>query len=311
MIGTFDMNHILIVFFSITFLASVALALAINLFGREEVLFGEVSSFGLTFKRSNIRPKTLPEKPESLFFAVVALIFFLYVCVPLQSWDLVFGLLFTQVVGFFLLPVGFAYYLKLDLSETFRLRMPALQFVVIVLVFFLGIQLTISTILYVQNQIFPMPKGLLESLEKLTKLAQSYPFPLVLLVVAGLPAICEELTFRGLILSGLLNRSSRWNAVILTAALFAIFHVSLHRFLPAFLIGLAAGFLVIYSRSLLPAMLLHFLHNGWIAAAGYYPSWDVLHLLEPKPSLTTFLIGAVLIALGSYWLKRPTKTKLF
>lgn len=308
MLGTFDVNHILIVFFSITFLACIALSLAINLFGREEVLFGEVSSFGLSFRRSNIRPKPLPDKPESVFLSVVALILFLYVCIPLQSWNLVYGLLLTQLIVFFLLPIGFAYYLKLDLRETFRLRLPRPDFIWIVLVFFVGIEFSIGTILYVQNQIFPIPRGLLESLEKLTKVAQSYPFPLVLLVVALLPSICEELTFRGIILSGMLRGSRPWTAAILTAAMFAVFHVSLHRFLPVFLIGLAAAFLVIQSCSLVPAMLLHFLHNGWIAAVGCYPKWDVLHLLQPKPSASTFLAGVFLIVLGVFWLKRTGRS---
>src|SRR5262249_17086205 len=43
MLGEFVWNHLLVVFVSVVFLASAALFLAIHLFGREDVLFGQVS----------------------------------------------------------------------------------------------------------------------------------------------------------------------------------------------------------------------------------------------------------------------------
>jgi len=100
MLGVFDINHVLIVFLSVSFLASVALFVAVKLFGREEVLFGEVSSFGLTLKPANIMAKPVPEQSETLFFVMVSLILLLYLGIPLQMRDLPSGLILTELLIF-------------------------------------------------------------------------------------------------------------------------------------------------------------------------------------------------------------------
>lgn len=89
-----------------------------------------------------------------------------------------------------------------------------------------------------------------------------------LLLLALLPGVCEELLFRGAVL-GLLRKgmSAPW-AVVLQAALFALAHLYGFRLLPTFGVGLAAGWLVWRTGSLIPAMLLHTLHNGLAAHFG-------------------------------------------
>ena len=126
MLGVFDVNHILIVLFCVVFFAAVALFLAMKLFGREEVLFGEVSSFGLSFKRANILPKPVPELSESLFFGMIAMILLLYAAIPAQAKNLTWGLVFTEVGIFLAFPLAYAHYLKLDIVSTFRFRAPGL-----------------------------------------------------------------------------------------------------------------------------------------------------------------------------------------
>lgn len=300
MLGILSWQHIFIVFFSITFLASVAIFGAIKLFGREEVLFGDASSFGLSFKRSNIVPKPVPDSSEALFFAMISLAILIYVGIPLQQRDLVSGLIVTEVLIFFALPIAFAAYLKVDLRETFRLRVPTARPFVVTLTLFAGIALCMSTLVYIQNRLFPFPKEMMDFLEKMMAQLYTRPFWQVLALIALLPAICEETTFRGVIFSGLLSRKKPWVAMVITSLFFGIFHLSLHRFPAVFLIGLAACFVVWISGSIFAGMLLHALSNGFVTFLAAYPQYDFLGLQQMRPSLLV-LPGIALIAIGVHW----------
>jgi sodium transport system permease protein len=297
MLGILNWPHIFIVLFTMSFLASVAIFAAIQLFGREEVLFGEAASFGLSFKRSNINPKPVPVPSESLFFAMVSLALLIYVALPLQMRDLVSGLIFTEVVLFFALPVAFAIYLKLDLRQTFRLRAPSGKSVLITLLLFAGIVLSMSTIVYIQNRLFPFPKELLDYFQKISQEIYSRPFWQSFALIALLPAVCEETTFRGVVFAGFLNRKKPWVAMFLTALLFGIFHLSLHRFPGVFLIGFAACFAVWISGSIFTGMLLHALCNGFVSLISVYPQYDFIGISAERPSFFA-LLGVILIVAG-------------
>jgi membrane protease YdiL (CAAX protease family) len=97
-----------------------------------------------------------------------------------------------------------------------------------------------------------------------------------------------------------LKRTKPLAAMIATAAFFAAFHLSLYRFVPTFLIGLAASFLVWRSRSIFVGMLLHFLNNGSVAFLNNYPQYDVLGLEQLKPSFPMFFGGLACVTLGWY-----------
>ncbi|HET6267736.1 MAG TPA: ABC transporter permease subunit/CPBP intramembrane protease [Acidobacteriota bacterium] len=308
MVGTFDPGHILIVLFCVVFLACVAVFLSIKLFGREEVLFGDASSFGLAFKRANISAKTFPEPSESLFFAMLSLALLLYVGVPLQTSDMIRGVVITEVGLFLAFPLAFASYMKLDLRETFRLRGSAPRWILMAFLLFGAIVCLAPELLYFQLKVFPMPQEMIDLGERLSALMLKYSFPATFLFIALMPAICEEMTFRGMIFSGLMTRFKPWTAILVTAFLFGIFHLSIYRFLPVFLIGTAAGFLVWRSNSILTGMLLHMLVNGSVAFLIHYPKYDKFGLLTAKFSLPLTAVGLALIGLAAWVSQKDTKT---
>ncbi len=78
--------------------------------------------------------------------------------------------------------------------------------------------------------------------------------PLSILTMAIVPAICEELLFRGALLSLLRRGTSAGAALTLQAAIFAVSQVLGFKALASFAIGLVLGILTIRTRSVLPAM---------------------------------------------------------
>ena len=306
MLGDVNVNHIIIVFCVAAFFASVGIFLAVQLFGREEVLFGETSAFGLAFKRANLVRKPLPDRAESFFFVLLAMALLLYVAIPLQTRDVISGLIITELMIFLGLPLIFAYYLKLDLRKTFRLNPPSGTALASTFLMAIGFALTLSTIAFLQNWIFPIPKEVADYMDKVLKTLYSRSFSQALLLLAVLPAVCEEISFRGMVLSGMLHRSTAWRAIVITAFFFAVFHLSMHRFPGVFLIGLGATYLVYKSDSILPGMILHFFVNGYSTFVVMHPSYDWTGALLEKPSLWS-LAGVALIAVSIFIFNRGEK----
>ncbi|HEX4795325.1 MAG TPA: type II CAAX endopeptidase family protein [Humisphaera sp.] len=89
----------------------------------------------------------------------------------------------------------------------------------------------------------------------------SYGWPAVIALTCIQPAVFEELGFRGVIF-GVLGRSlSRGEVIFVSALLFMTLHLAVGAFPHLLVMGLLLGVLRDRSRSLLPGMLMHFLHN--------------------------------------------------
>jgi membrane protease YdiL (CAAX protease family) len=97
-------------------------------------------------------------------------------------------------------------------------------------------------------------------------LEAGYGWPVVLLMIAVFPAVFEELAFRGVVLQAIQPLLSPGEAVLVSSLMFMILHLSVASFPHTFVLGMAAGWLCLRSRSLLPGMLLHFLHNSYCVA---------------------------------------------
>ncbi len=103
--------------------------------------------------------------------------------------------------------------------------------------------------------------------EEMTELfinVNTYPAFLVnLLMIAVLPAIGEELLFRGVILRFLKEWTGKVHlAVLLSAFIFSTLHFQFYGFFPRFLLGVLLGYMFVWSGSLWVPILVHFINNG-------------------------------------------------
>jgi len=87
-------------------------------------------------------------------------------------------------------------------------------------------------------------------------------FFLMLFLTAVLPAVFEEFSHRGVLLSGLENRGSEMSAVILSALMFGLMHGNPAQIVYAFFGGLVFGVVAVKTDSILPAMCGHFANNA-------------------------------------------------
>lgn len=85
-----------------------------------------------------------------------------------------------------------------------------------------------------------------------------------------MPAVWEEIAFRGLIQTNLSKKFGKWEAILITSAMFAIIHITAISWPYLFLLGLTLGLLRWYSQSLWPVILMHFLHNLVVLYCEYH-----------------------------------------
>ena len=117
--------------------------------------------------------------------------------------------------------------------------------------------------------LFPISQVVEEALGQMMKKIPS--LGVAVLLFAVVPAVCEELAFRGFILSGLERGHRTRSAILLSALLFGFLHVLLSLFQQLFnatLLGLVLGLLAVRSRSILPGILFHFINNALAVVMG-------------------------------------------
>lgn len=85
---------------------------------------------------------------------------------------------------------------------------------------------------------------------------------LAILLHAVFPAVFEEITHRGLCMSAC--RGSDHKRVLFTALLFGLMHQNIMQTGYTLVCGVVMGYLVVYTGSILPAMLTHFLNNALV-----------------------------------------------
>ena len=91
-----------------------------------------------------------------------------------------------------------------------------------------------------------------------------------LIVIALIPAIGEELTFRGVIQQGLIKGVRNPHVgIFLASGIFSFIHLQFYGFFPRMFLGLLLGYLFYYSGSLWVPILMHFVNNGSAVVIAY------------------------------------------
>ncbi len=123
-----------------------------------------------------------------------------------------------------------------------------------------------------------------------------------LLVIAVLPAISEELMFRGVVqrLFGEWTKNAHLG-ILISAILFSAFHFQFYGFIPRVLLGLFLGYLVYFSGSLWLAVWAHFVNNGFAVISYYIYGSDAIEQTVDKLGTTSeTVVYAVISAIFSF-----------
>jgi sodium transport system permease protein len=284
--------------------AAAALWACVSLFLREETLFrGPEGGTALVARPA---PRELPSGAAAMFLfaACMALVWYG------QSWlpkDVVKNVLATQFLVILAPCVALAAWLRTKPAATFRLHAPGV--VAVVAAVLIGLA---APVLNMALQRAVGPSTTSEQMRRIGEEMSAYVAanPMRSALLFGvLPAVCEELFFRGFVLSGLTSalrgRGASVRAVVLTSALFAVFHIFPEKWLPTFLMGLVLGFLAVRTGSIWPGMIAHAANNTFAVLSDWPPVRDAA--AKVPESAAPFVAAALLVAGVALVARRPRR----
>lgn len=303
--------------------AYLAIRLAARIFGSDSILYSSGGSFGEMFLRPGQRQVVVP---------LMAAIFCLVLLYPvnfasigfigrmagesagdLEVRFLTMGL-FTAI-AFVGIPSLVAFHQNAIMSSAFGLLRTRSVFWLVAIV--LGVSLwpivmgltegwhEVYGWIFGESEQEAWREQLVASTEEQVARVRQASWWVLALSLSILPAVCEEWFFRGMLLRSLLKSGSAFRAILISAVVFGSFHmlsnsvIAVDRFIPTTLVGLLLGYVAYKSNSVLPGMLLHSLHNGFVVFLAYsqesltklswFPGED-----DPVPRVW-ILIAAVLV----------------
>jgi len=231
----------------------------------EELLFRGPDSVGSPFARPAPR-----RRPTAMQGFAVALIAFasLWYAQGLAVEDLVLAVP-SQQAALILPLVAVRLWQRVDRRETFGLRLPAGSRWPLAagggLLVGAGLFVVVAAATLALRGTH-LSAAARELAQRILDLLLSRPWWLGWLLIAVVPAICEELFFRGWLLAAAAGdapeRRRAVAVVFLQAAVFAAFHLLPERMPQTFALGVALGWMTLATGSLLPAILAHLAHNS-------------------------------------------------
>jgi membrane protease YdiL (CAAX protease family) len=128
--------------------------------------------------------------------------------------------------------------------------------------------------------------------EHLKGLIDRPPLLEALAAYALVPALCEEIVFRGVLARSLGRRTALVVAALASAAVFSAYHLSLVQALPTLTLGIVLGVIAIRADSIAPAALAHAINNAIVIAMSRGELPDIAAWLGRHPTAAAFGCGA-------------------
>ena len=234
----------------------------------------------------------------------------------IQAVTAIIGFLLPTLVTAFLLnrrPVKLLGFSSTDIK-------PSQVGLVILLI---GASLLVATSLSHITNIIPIPESWKVRFDRLEEeynrqvsaiisLKNSKDYIIALIIMAFLPALCEETLFRG----GLQNFLTRgtnmpWLSIIVVSILFSLAHFSFYGFLSRFFLGIVLGALFHYSGKLWLSILAHFINNALAITVLYISTQQGKPLQEAMKQDETSVWGilAVPVVIGLFGLFKKVSAR--
>jgi sodium transport system permease protein len=246
----------------------MAIRWAVEQFNSEGVLFRESErlDLGLWIRRLVRERRPTPTAAAAVCCGLLILIvqFFLNfsVSMPVGLEGLARMFLVPQLLVILPPVLLLTFLLTSSPRETLLLKRPPWLAVPAAALLAVALHPTANLLQELVQRLYPVSRDVLPKLTELQNLLGNANVWFLLFLIAVMPAVCEELAFRGFILSGFRHLGHRRRAIIYSALLFGLAHGILQQSLIASLVGVVLGYVAVQSGSIVPCMIFHFCHNA-------------------------------------------------
>lgn len=204
---------------------------------------------------------------------------------------------------------------KQRISEIFPLRSFNPLLLIFVVPFLFAAQIILNDVNIWVDKVLPPPTWFWELFNSIFE--SDYGWFGAFVKVAVIAPIVEESIFRGVIIRGFLRNYPKWLAVLLSALLFALFHLNPWQFPATFMLGLLLGWLMVRTNNILACIFGHAANNFLVLATvtlwpGFNPSaiiqqkWVLVTLCFVVMAISVFVI--ILLSRRKKWI--PAKSEI-
>lgn len=264
----YNLSLILIVLVSNIAYAALAVMALSKIYNSEDILFGESGvNLQIFTNRKDLKKGGVPNFSDAVLVAALSMLLLLYAGTLLQLKFPFMGVFLTQLM-IIAVPIFAAWYTKKDFRQTFSLTAPKLSGILGAILLEIGMFLIMTLLSVVLAYIWPQDTESIN--ESFMLMLDGVGFVPALLVIALAPAICEEALFRGYFLAAAKKKFKPLTAILIVAAMFGIYHLSLVKFFTTGLLGIALCYAAYKSGSIVLSCIMHFINNTFSVLILYY-----------------------------------------
>jgi sodium transport system permease protein len=263
-----------------------------KIYKSEGILFGDsLSGIRIFERRSNIKKNSDIAMGDMLLVIAVTVLLVIYAGGAASLDSVNGGIILTQlsIIG---VPLLSAWYTRCDMKKSFKLKLPKLRDIPAAVFLAAGTMLLGMIITMISSAVF---KSSADTAVETTSTILGGGFVTSLILVALLPAVCEEFMFRGYIFGAFQARLKPAAAIFASACVFGLYHMNIVRFFTTAFLGAMLAYAAYRTKSIIPGIIMHFLNNATACVQMYYP--EKVAELVPVLAKESFGAGEIIMIL--------------
>ncbi|HAJ74301.1 MAG TPA: hypothetical protein DCM49_05865 [Lachnospiraceae bacterium] len=221
------------------------------------------------------RKKRVIKPVHGLIYFVVVMLLSVTAGSAVQRAFGIAGVALTEIL-LLMTAAAFAWIRNVDLKRTFPVRTPKIMGLFGVLFLWIG---AYAAAILVNLFLMLIDPVTFDQYSDAQNSLLSYGGKAVLfIIIAVLPAICEEAVHRGIILTSVKNGvSETWKTVCILGVYFALFHIYPVKYPTMFLLGAAATYICLITNNMVYSSFMHFLNNAFAVVLEFVAGVFVLN----------------------------------
>lgn len=272
---------------------SLAVRWAIRQFESEAVMFREADRWNLKIWMHHLwrdRGETGSTTEAFLCGAIILVGMFFAQFVSGSSFGGWGGIVRSTVIAQFCLILMPALLMAIVLTRSprhaLRIHRPQLSHLLAAALIGFALHPSYQLLAQAVSTLYEMNPETIKILQQFQAMVMEQPLWQIVLLLAVLPAICEELAFRGFIFGGLLRQQGALRAIVVSALFFGFTHTLIQQSVSASVMGLLLGLIAWRTGGVLATIIVHLINN----ALGIGLAWCAAKELAIPPTLSWILV---------------------
>lgn len=184
----------------------------------------------------------------------------------LQARLSVVGLILSELV-LVLVAVGFTGIFSCSIKDAIPITLPPIKSFFGGAMLYAGTLAAITPVTLLLQTLFPQEFGKVSS--GIGSILTSVSPAVGIIAFALIPAICEEIIMRGIILSSMKSVRSKLLVSAIVGVMFGILHLDPIRFFPTAMLGAVFAYIALETDSIILPAIFHFLNNSFSVVSSY------------------------------------------